>query len=92
VVLAASALSLEASRSVVVTDVSPRGAKLQGRDLPAAGTPVLLSAGDSELFGEVVWSGRDECGIGFDPPLEPDVTDQLKRDGCWARVMGITAD
>lgn len=91
VVLAGSALSLEASRSVVVTDVSPSGAKLQGRDLPDAGTSVLLTVGDSELFGKIIWRGRDECGIGFDTLLDREMTERLKQEGGWAKVMGIPA-
>jgi hypothetical protein len=91
VVLAGSALTLGASRTVVVTDVSPAGAKLLGRKLPAAGTDVLLSVGSVELFGEIAWLGRDECGISFDTPLDTEVADHLKREGRWAKVMGIAA-
>jgi hypothetical protein len=91
VVLAGSALTLGASRAVVVTDVSPSGAKLLGRKLPQAGTDVLLAVGSVELFGEIVWLGRDECGISFEAPLGAELTDHLKREGRWAKVMGITA-
>lgn len=89
VVLAGSALTLGASRAVVVTDVSSAGAKLLGRKLPAAGTDVLLAVGKVELFGEIVWLGHDECGIAFETPLDADVADHLKREGRWAKVMGI---
>ena len=52
VMLAGSAMSVTRSRSVVVADVSPRGARLGGRDLPE------LEAGDSMLH-----EGRaDETG------------------------------
>jgi hypothetical protein len=91
VVLAGSALTLGASRAVVVTDVSPAGAKLLGRKLPQAGTDVLLTVGSVELFGEIAWLGRDECGISFEAPLGAEVTDHLKREGRWAKVMGIPA-
>lgn len=91
VVLAASALTLGASRAVVVTDVSPSGAKLLGRKLPQAGTDVLLTVGSVELFGEIAWLGRDECGISFESPLPPELTDHLKLEGRWAEVMGISA-
>jgi hypothetical protein len=91
VVLAGSALTLGASRAVVVTDVSPSGAKLLGRKLPQAGTDVLLTVGSVELFGEIVWLGHDECGISFEAPLGAKLTDHLKREGRWAKVMGIAA-
>ncbi|MGE5562976.1 MAG: PilZ domain-containing protein [Bacillota bacterium] len=89
VVLAGSALTLGSSRAVVVTDVSPSGAKLLGRKLPGRGTDVLLSVGSVELFGEVVWLARDECGIVFETPLDAHTVEHLKRDGRWAKVMGV---
>ena len=89
VVLAGSALTLGASRAVVVTDVSPTGAKLIGRRLPPAGTDVLLTVGSVELFGEIAWLGHDECGISFESPLPAEMTDHLKQEGRWAKVMGI---
>lgn len=88
-VLAASALSLKSSAAVVVSDVSRSGAKLQGRDLPDVGTDVLLTVGDAEVFGKIVWLRRDECGIAFDTVLTPQLARQLKRNGRWAKVMGI---
>ena len=91
VVLAGSALTLGASRSVVVTDVSPSGAKLLGRRLPQAGTDVLVTVGNVELFAKIAWLGHDECGISFESPLKPQLTDHLKREGRWAKVMGIPA-
>lgn len=90
VVLAGSALTLGASRAVVVTDVSPSGAKLIGRKLPPAGKDVLLTVGNVELFGEIAWLGHDECGISFESPLDAELVDHLKREGRWARVMGIS--
>ena len=91
VVLAASALTLGASRAVVVTDVSPTGAKLLGRKLPRVGADVLLTVGKVELFGTIAWLRHDECGIAFERPLDGETADHLKRDGRWAEVMGIAA-
>ena len=91
VVLAGSAITRAASRAVVVTDVSPTGAKLIGRQLPAEGADVLLTVGGVELFGEIAWLRHDECGIAFEEQLEREVTDHLKREGRWAKVIGIAA-
>ena len=91
VVLAASAITRGASRAVVVTDVSPTGAKLLGRQLPAAGADVLLTVGGVELFGEIAWLRNDECGIAFEDKLDAEITEHLKREGRWAKVMGIAA-
>lgn len=89
VVLAASALSIESSSAVVVTDVSSKGAKLLGRDLPQRAANVLISVGEVELFATVAWSGLNECGVTFDRPLDSQLIKQIKRDGHWTKVMGV---
>ena len=91
VVLAGSALTLSSSRPVIVTEVSPTGAKLVGRYLPKKGANALIAVGKIELFANVVWSANDECGVAFEKPLAADVTELLKREGRWAKVMGIEA-
>ena len=63
VVLAASAMTLDQSRTVLVEDVCSEGAKLRGRDLPGRGSQILFKLGAWEVFASVVWNGRDECGI-----------------------------
>lgn len=90
VVLAASALSLESSTAVVVTDVSSKGAKLIGRELPSRGANVLISVGEVEVFAKVAWTSRDdECGVTFDSPLDPARIKQIKHNGRWSKVMGV---
>ena len=89
VVLAASAMSLESSAAVVVTDVSSKGAKLLGKELPSRGASVLISVGDVEFFARVAWASRDECGVTFEAPLDKELVDQIKRDGRWSKVMGV---
>lgn len=91
VVLAGSAVAPGSSRSVVVTDVSPTGAKLQGRELPKTGADVMLTVGESEIFATIVWSSFDEAGITFDEQLSNDVVAHLKLEGHWGKVMGVEA-
>ena len=91
VVLAASARSIGSSRTVVVTDVSARGAKLQGRDLGSLDSNVMISFGAIDLFARIAWTAHDECGIIFEDKLESDAVARIKREGGWARVMGIAA-
>jgi hypothetical protein len=90
VLLAGSARTVASSRSVVVTDVSTKGAKLLGRELPRESADVLVSVGNVEVFAKVAWSAGDECGIAFETPLTPELTEHLKREGRWAKVMGVT--
>jgi hypothetical protein len=89
VILAASAQAIDCSRSVVVADLSHRGAKLQGRDLPPAGREVLITAGSIDVFATVAWSDNDECGLSFDWRLDDATLDALTREGKWAKVMGL---
>lgn len=91
VVLAGSARSLKASRPVVVVDVSPTGAKLQGRDFASLDREVLISVGGMDLFAQVAWTTPRECGVTFEEPLSEEMIEHIKRDGGWAHVMGIAA-
>ena len=89
VVLAASARSLESSTAVVVTDVSSKGAKLIGKELPSRGASVLITVGDVEFFAKVAWTAWDECGVTFETPLDSELVKQIKHEGRWSKVMGI---
>lgn len=89
VVLAAAAQAIHGSRSVVIADISTRGAKLQGRDLPPCGRQILLGVGTVELLVTIAWRDLDECGVRFDPPLNTALVRKLKQEGSWAKVMGI---
>lgn len=91
VVLAASAMSIERSRSVLVADLSPAGAMLHGRDLPEAGSELLVAVGSQDSFATIIWRNEDACGIEFDNPLPDDRLAQLQREGRWASVTGVTA-
>ena len=90
-VLAASAQSLRSSRPVVVTDVSANGAKLEGQRLGTLDPDVLLSVGDVDLFATVAWTEFNQCGVTFDESLSHDMIDHIKREGRWAKVMGLAA-
>ena len=91
VVLAASALSTLHSRSVLVADITPQGARLHGRDLPSAGREVLIKVGSFDSFATVVWSDADRCGVRFDQAFALDQLATLKRESCWASVTGCAA-
>ena len=92
VILPASARSIDRSRSVVITDVSRKGAKLLGRDLPSTKAEVLVSAGKIDLFGRIAWRENDECGVTFDTPISDQLVAELKAEGRWATVMGVPLD
>ncbi len=86
VVLAASALAIARSRSVVVTDLSLEGAKLDGRDLPPAGDDVLMVVGSLDTMGTVVWCEGDKCGVQFDEAIVDETIVQMKREADWVDI------
>jgi hypothetical protein len=88
VTLAASAMSLTRSRSVMISDVSASGARLGGRDLPAPGDDVLMVVGSQDRMGKVVWRTVEECGLSLDESLGPTHIEQMKSEAHWASVTG----
>lgn len=91
VILAGSALSIGRSRSVLVADLSPAGAKLRGRDLPKPGSEVLVAVGSQDSFATIIWRNEDGCGIEFDDSLHEDELAKFKLEGHWPSVTGATA-
>ncbi len=89
VVLAASALSLGGSQSVIVEDVGSTGAKLRACRIAQKGDQLLIRVGAVEVLASVIWSRRDECGVEFETELCRDTVKILKQEGRWATVMGI---
>jgi len=91
VILAGTARSLKSSRPVVVVDVSPTGAKLQGRDFASLDCQLLISVGGVDFFAQLAWATLRECGVTFEEPLSEEMIAHIKREGRWAHVMGIAA-
>jgi hypothetical protein len=86
VVLAASALAIARSRSVVVTDLSLEGAQLGGRDLPPAGEDMLMLVGSLDAMATVVWRDGDKCGVQFDEAIADETIAQMKKEADWASI------
>ncbi|QNM82823.1 PilZ domain-containing protein [Sphingomonas sabuli] len=68
-VLPASAEAISGYRSIRLLDVSVTGARLEGRDLPAAGRDIVLRCGPMDAFGTIAWTANNRCGMQFDEPL-----------------------
>ena len=88
VVLAGSAFGLARSRSVVVSDLSPDGAQLDGRDLPSPGEDLLMIVASFDSLAKVVWRTGDKCGIMFDETVPHKALVGMKKDGKWGAVTG----
>jgi hypothetical protein len=50
---------------VRVRNLSATGAKIDMADPPASGTTLLLCRGAAQMAAEVMWSGRNSCGLRF---------------------------
>lgn len=70
VAILGSAMTLEGSKSVVVEDLGPTGAKLIGRKLPPPGNDILLRTAEHAILGRIAWADNDHRGIIFDAPLQ----------------------
>jgi hypothetical protein len=88
VVLAGSAFGLGRSRSIIVSDLSAEGARLDARDMPAPGDDVLVVVGPLESLATVVWRADDRCGVHFDELVAAETLDRMKSEAKWMSVAG----
>lgn len=88
VVLAGSAFGLGRSRSIIVSDLSAEGARLDARDMPAPGDDVLVVVGPFDGLATVVWRSDDKCGVHFDEALAAETLDRMKTEAKWMSVAG----
>ena len=88
VTLAGSAYGLGRSRSIIVSDLSVRGARLDARDMPAPGDDVLVVVGPFEGLATVVWRADDHCGVWFDEVLPDYMIGAMKNEAKWMEVAG----
>jgi hypothetical protein len=73
--------------AVIVSDVSERGVRLSGSDLPEQERQILLQIGDLPLAGRVAWSVGTSCGIELRQPLSPEQLASLKRRGMQGQIV-----
>ena len=88
VMLAGSAMAVTRSRSVVLSDISFSGARMDGRDLPRPGDDVLMVVGSVDTMATVMWRHADHCGVQFETPLCHARIAQMKQEADWASVTG----
>ena len=88
VVLAGSAFGLGRSRSIIVADLSPQGAQLDARDMPAPGDDVFVIVGPFDGLAKVVWRTGDKCGVEFDDDIDEGMLDRMKSEAKWMSVAG----
>ena len=79
--------TLVGSRSAVLVDVSSSGARVRGADLRAMGDELVVNIDRVQAFASVVWSDSGECGIVFEPALQPDDEEYLRNLVAAARGL-----
>ena len=88
VTLAGSAFGLGRSRSIIVADLSPEGAQLDARDMPAPGDDVFVVIGPFDSLSKVVWRAGDKCGVEFDDVATGEALALMKSEAKWMSVAG----
>jgi hypothetical protein len=88
VTLAGSAFAFARSQSVIISDLSPEGARLDGRDPPPPGDDVFVIVGPYDTMARVMWRAGDKCGIRFDDIVAEDTLAKMKQEAKWMSVAG----
>ena len=59
-----------------LSDLSEAGARFETSKPPQEGSSGLLSWGNHEFFGKVVWANENSCGLVFERPIPLSVVEQ----------------
>jgi hypothetical protein len=77
--------------TAILVNLSCAGAQLSGESLPGLGKDVLLTCGAIEIFGTVVWSEEERCGVSFDEPIGRAALSELRRTA-WQVARSSMSD
>jgi hypothetical protein len=88
--LAAILTTLQRSRCAAIVDLSCTGARLRGYGLPATGEDLELKIESVRVFGAVVWTSANQCGVRFDEPLMPFEVERLRQAGTAANLTHLS--
>lgn len=91
VLLPAALMSVGASRTVFLLDVSATGAHLQVSTGLEVGKEVWVKVPPADIFGTVIWIEDDHCGIAFDAPLSDAEVEALRVRGKVIVIPRLTA-
>jgi hypothetical protein len=84
--------TIASCRPAALVDISEGGARLKGRDLPPVGEVLDLTVETLRVFGIVVWSSANECGIAFDAPISSFELSGLRRRAGLPCLSKLTVD
>lgn len=78
VLAAATAVTLDDGKLVVLTNVSTTGARIRGAALKP-GKDIWIRTGPIDTLATVVWRRQDLCGVRFDQSLSATAVKELQR-------------
>ena len=85
-------MTMTASRSAVVVDVSNTGVRLSGRDLPTEGDFMEMKIDRYATFGTVIWRCGMECGVSIDPELTDAQVSELRAKASKAAQSNLSVE
>lgn len=88
--LSAVVMTITHSCSAALVDISGKGARLSGENLPQVGEDLALVVEGLKLFGRIIWMDDDRRGMAFDEPLRLSEEHLLRRK--VAEAAGLTPD
>ena len=65
---------------VALEDVSCTGARFAAPLLPSEGEGVVLKTERIKVYGRVIWSSEQRCGVSFDAPIAEESLSKLRPD------------
>lgn len=92
VLLNAALMTMSASGSVTLLDVSKAGARMRVKERLFLRQQVWLKINPADIFGTIIWIDGDECGLLFDTPLTDDEVAGLQARGRVIFCAGLSAE
>jgi len=92
VLLSAAMLSVGASRTAIIRDVSKTGLKLEVNVPLKVGQELWLKLHPHDIFCRVVWVDGDCCGVEMDEPFSDAETEQLQAMGKTVWMPRLSKD
>src|SRR5690348_1219785 len=69
ILLPGSVEAINGSNRISLMEVSLTGARIKGPNLPTVGKDVVLTCGQVDAFGTIIWASANRRGIQFDEPI-----------------------
>ena len=92
ILLGGSLEAINGRQRIDLLEVSLAGARIKGPNLPGVGRDVILTCGQFDAFGTIVWASSNRRGILFDEPISTTELVALRHESVSAADSGTTPD